>query len=68
MQPPAAALGSSELATLLSSLSLSALLPTLEEEDLTVELLRSMKGSDFVEQIQELGISAADAERLHKAL
>jgi len=55
-----------DLASLLSSLGLSALLPVLEEEALTVPLLRSM--GDVSRCLMELGIKSADAERIADAL
>lgn len=54
------------LRELLEQCGLSAMLPTLEEEELTIPLLRSM--SDLQSALLELGIVPADAAKLEKAV
>ena len=58
-----------ELLRLLRTLSLEELAPALQEEELTVELLRSMARVDgFAESMAEIGIDQADADALSAAL
>ena len=63
----------SELQTLISSLNdagLDAVLPTLEDEELTLEVLKEMTAdeADWHSSMEELGIDSAAAGRLYTAL
>ena len=58
-----------ELQRLLRTLSLEELAPALQEEELTVELLRSMAREEgFAESMAEIGVGRADADTLSAAL
>ena len=56
------------LALLLASVSLEEYLPTLEEEEMTVQLLRSMSGSVLLGCLEELGLKRQESKRLADAL
>lgn len=60
--------GSDDLASFLDNLSLSSLTPTFAEEELTLELLQSMQGATFADDMAEIGVHAADAQLLAAAL
>ena len=60
------ALSGIALVDFLSRNELEALLPTLEEEELTVALLASF--GDLASALSELGIERQDSERLIKAI
>ena len=56
------------LAELLAQLNLGAHLPALQDEELDLELLRSMGSAVLASSMQELGMEAAEVARLSGAL